>query len=51
MIQRIVILAGYFLRTFFFSLIGLLFLLAALVYWAVFFPPDNRRPILRITSC
>lgn len=44
MIQRIAVLTVYFLRTFFFSLIGLLFLLAALVYWAVFFPPGQGTP-------
>lgn len=44
MIQRIGILLLYFLRTFVFSLVGLLFLLAALVYWAVFFPPGQATP-------
>ena len=44
MIQRILVLTGYFLKTFFFSLVGLLFLIAALVYWAVFFPPGQGTP-------
>jgi hypothetical protein len=44
MTQRVGMLTLYFLRNFFFSLVGLLFLLAALVYWAVFFPPGQTTP-------
>lgn len=44
MIQRITALTTYFLRTFFFSLVGLLFLLGALVFWAIFFPPGQGTP-------
>lgn len=44
MIRRVFVLTAYFLKTFFFSLVGLLFLLAALVFWAVLFPPGQGTP-------
>lgn len=42
--RRVAILVAYFLRSFLFSLVGLLFVLASLVYWAVFFPPGQSTP-------
>lgn len=44
MIQRILILTGYFTKSLFFSLTGLLLLVLSLVYWAVFFPPGQGTP-------
>lgn len=44
MIQRILILAGYFSKSIFFSLTGLLLLILSLIYWAIFFPPGQGTP-------
>ncbi len=42
--QRIFALMGYLLRTLFTSLPGLLYLIFSLMYWLVFFPPDQQTP-------
>ena len=42
--QRILTLTRYFLRSFFVSLTGLLYLILALVYWNVFFNPSQGTP-------
>lgn len=42
--QRIFSLTRYFLRSFFFSLSGLLYLILALIYWNVFFNPSQGTP-------
>ncbi|MCB9418389.1 MAG: hypothetical protein H6667_01180 [Ardenticatenaceae bacterium] len=42
--QRIFTLTRYFLRSFFFSLAGLLYLILALVYWKLFFDPTQGTP-------
>lgn len=42
--QRIFTLTRYFLRSFFFSLSGLLYLILALVYWNLFFNPSQGTP-------
>lgn len=44
MIQRVLILTGYFSKNLFFSLTGLLLLIMSLIYWAVFFPPGQGTP-------
>lgn len=44
MIQRILILTGYFSKAVFFSLTGLILLILSLIYWAVFFPPGQGTP-------
>lgn len=44
MIQRILILIGYFAKSLFFSLTGLILLILSLIYWAVFFPPGQGTP-------
>jgi hypothetical protein len=42
--QRILTLTRYFLRSLFFSLTGLLYLILALIYWNVFFNPSQGTP-------
>jgi hypothetical protein len=44
MIQRILILTGYFSKSIFFSLTGLILLILSLIYWAIFFPPGQGTP-------
>lgn len=44
MIQRILILIGYFSKSIFFSLTGLILLILSLIYWAVLFPPGQGTP-------
>ncbi len=44
MIQRILILTGYFTKAVFFSLTGLMLLILSLIYWAIFFPPGQGTP-------
>ena len=44
MIQRILILTGYFSKSIFFSLTGLMLLILSLIYWAIFFPPGQGTP-------
>lgn len=44
MIQRIFILTGYFSKSIFFSLTGLILLILSLIYWAIFFPPGQGTP-------
>lgn len=44
MTQRIAALSGYFFRRLGFSLTGLLYLIAALVYWRVMFSPEQGTP-------
>lgn len=44
MIQRVLILAGYFSKSVFFSLTGLILLILSIVYWAIFFPPGQGTP-------
>lgn len=44
MIRRVLILTGYFAKTTFFSLTGLILLILSLVYWAIFFPPGQGTP-------
>lgn len=46
MIRRLLILIAYFLRSLFFSVVGAIFVIASLVYWAVFFPPGQQTPDL-----
>jgi hypothetical protein len=42
--QRILILTSYFLRRLFTSLTGIIFLILALIYWALLFPPGQVTP-------
>ena len=42
--QRIMTLTGYFVRSLFWSLTGLIYLILALVYWNVFFAPSQGTP-------
>jgi hypothetical protein len=44
MTQRILVLTGYFFRTLLFSLAGSIYVIMALVYWAIFFPPTQLTP-------
>jgi hypothetical protein len=44
MMQRILILMGYFAKSLFFSLTGLLLLILSLAYWAILFPPSQGTP-------
>lgn len=44
MIRRISILAAYFVKNFFFSLPGTIFLILSLVYWVLLFPPGQGTP-------
>jgi hypothetical protein len=44
MSQRLLILSGYFLRNIFFSLAGSIYVIMALAYWAIFFPPGQGTP-------
>lgn len=44
MIQRVWVLTLFLTKRFFFSLAGLLYVLIALVYWAVLFPPQQITP-------
>lgn len=44
MTQRLLVLIGYFLKSFFFSIAGSLMVILSLVYWAVFFPPGQGTP-------
>ncbi len=44
MSQRIIVLTTYFLRTLFFSLAGIIYIILTLVYWAIFFPPGQATP-------
>lgn len=44
MIRRILILTGYFTKSIFFSLTGLILLIFSLIFWAVFFPPGQGTP-------
>jgi hypothetical protein len=44
MIQRVLILTGYFAKSLFFSPAGLIILILSLVFWAVFFPPGQTTP-------
>jgi hypothetical protein len=44
MTQRILMLTGYLCRRLLWSLTGLMYVLVALVYWAVFFPPQQGTP-------
>lgn len=44
MIRRLWVLMGYFARSLFFSVVGAVFIIASLVYWAVFFPPGQQTP-------
>lgn len=44
MTRRILVLSAYFIRSFIFSVTGLLILIFSLVYWAVFFPPGQGTP-------
>lgn len=46
MIRRLFVLTGYFLRNIFFSLAGSIYIILALAYWAVFFPPGQGTPDL-----
>ncbi|MEJ2747211.1 MAG: hypothetical protein P8183_04765, partial [Anaerolineae bacterium] len=42
--QRIFSLTRYFVRSFFFSLTGLLYIILALIYWNIFFNPSQGTP-------
>ncbi len=42
--KRIVTLANYFLQRLLFSVTGVLYIVFALLYWAIFFPPSQRTP-------
>ncbi|MCL4803318.1 MAG: hypothetical protein KJ046_03390 [Anaerolineae bacterium] len=44
MIQRILILTGYFVKNVFFSLTGLILLILSLAFWAILFPPGQGTP-------
>lgn len=44
MIRRLLVLTGYFLRNIFFSLAGSIYIILALAYWAIFFPPGQGTP-------
>lgn len=44
MSHRILVLAGYFLRRLVFSLSGAVYIILALIYWAVLFPPGQGTP-------
>ncbi|MCA9972801.1 MAG: hypothetical protein KC425_21440 [Anaerolineales bacterium] len=44
MMQRVWVLTQFLTRRFFFSLTGLLYILVALVYWIVLFPPQQSTP-------
>jgi hypothetical protein len=44
MIQRVLILTLYFVKSVFFSLTGLMMVVLSLVYWAVLFPPGQGTP-------
>ncbi|MDX1417093.1 MAG: hypothetical protein R3293_23005 [Candidatus Promineifilaceae bacterium] len=44
MTRRILVLTGYFLRRLLFSLVGVIYVILALVYWAIFFPPGQGTP-------
>jgi len=44
--RRIFVLTGYLFRSLFFSLAGSLYVILALAYWAIFFPPGQGTPDL-----
>jgi len=44
MSRRLFILAGYYLRNIIFSLAGSIYVIIALAYWAIFFPPGQGTP-------
>lgn len=44
MSRRLIVLTGYFLRNIFFSLAGSIYVILALAYWAIFFPPGQQTP-------
>ncbi len=44
MTRRLIVLTGYFLRRLIFSVVGLIYIILALVYWAIFFPPGQGTP-------
>ena len=44
MSQRLFVLTSYFLRTLFFSLAGIIYIILTLIYWAIFFPPVQGTP-------
>ncbi len=44
MIQRILILTGYFAKNLFFSLTGLILIILSIIFWAIFFPPGQGTP-------
>lgn len=44
MSRRLIVLTGYFLRNIFFSLAGSIYVIIALAYWAIFFPPGQGTP-------
>ena len=44
MSRRLIVLTGYLLRNIFFSLAGSIYIILALAYWAIFFPPGQGTP-------
>lgn len=44
MTRRLIVLTGYFFRRLVFSVVGLIYIILALVYWAIFFPPGQGTP-------
>lgn len=44
MIRRLLVLTSYFFRRLLFSLAGSIYVILALVYWAIFFPPGQGTP-------
>lgn len=44
MSRRLIVLTSYFLRNIFFSLAGVIYVILALAYWAIFFPPNQGTP-------
>lgn len=44
MTRRILVLTAYFFRRLLFSLVGVIYVILALVYWAIFFPPGQGTP-------
>lgn len=46
MTQRLLVLTGHLLRSLTFSLTGLIYVIIALAYWAIFFPPGQGTPDL-----
>ena len=44
MIQRLLVLTGFFLRRLIFSLSGIIYIICGLIYWLLFFSPGQGTP-------